>query len=313
MAEANETVATPSVVVHRTGVQAAWRALGRPSQLRLLGLAGSLGVLTLLFVRPLAQLLDLALQNELHSYIPLVPFISAYLLYNQPRTVASYRTSFGATATVAAVGVAALVASIQSQDRLNVNDELSLSMLAYVSFIGASGFLFLGSDRMRAAAFPVGFLVFMVPLPDVAVTWLELKLVAASADAAALLFTWTGTPLFRQGTILTLPGIVLEVAQECSGIRSTVVLFMTSVLASNLFLQSTWRRVALVAVVIPLAIVRNAFRILVIGLLCVYVGPHMSDSVIHRRGGPLFFALSLVPLSLFLLWLRRHDRVDARS
>src|SRR4029453_13386229 len=152
MAEANETVATPSVVVQRTGVQAAWRALGRPSRLRLLGLAGSLGVLTLLFVRPLAQLLDLALQNELHSYIPLVPFISAYLLYNQPRTVASYRTSFGATATVAAVGGAALVASIQSQDRLNVNDELSLSMLAYVSFIGASGFLFLGSDRMRAAA-----------------------------------------------------------------------------------------------------------------------------------------------------------------
>ena len=82
MAEANETVATPSVVVQRTGVQAAWRALGRPSRLRLLGLAGSLGVLTLLFVRPLAQLLDLALQNELHSYIPLVPFISAYLLYN---------------------------------------------------------------------------------------------------------------------------------------------------------------------------------------------------------------------------------------
>lgn len=313
MAEANETVATPSVVVQRTGVQAAWRALERPSRLRLLGLAGSLGLLTLLFVRPLAQLLDLALQNELHSYIPLVPFISAYLLYNQPRTVGSYRTSFGATATVTAVGVAALVASIQFQDRLNVNDELSLSMVAYVSFIGASGFLFLGSDRMRAAAFPVGFLVFMVPLPDVAVTWLELKLVAASADAAALLFTWTGTPLFRQGTLLTLPGIVLEVAQECSGIRSTVVLFMTSVLASNLFLQSTGRRVALVAVVIPLAIVRNAFRILVIGLLCVYVGPHMSDSVIHRRGGPLFFALSLIPLSLFLLWLRRYDRADASS
>ena len=313
MAEANETVATPSVVVQRTGVQAAWRALERPSRLRLLGLAGSLGVLTLLFVRPLAQLLDLALQNELHSYIPLVPLISAYLLYNRPRAVCPYGTSIGAAANVAAAGVAALVASIQFQDRLNVNDELSLSMVAYVSFIGASGFLFLGSDRMRAAAFPVGFLVFMVPLPDVAVTWLELKLVAASADAAALLFTWTGTPLFRQGTLLTLPGIVLEVAQECSGIRSTVVLFMTSVLASNLFLQSTGRRVALVAVVIPLAIVRNAFRILVIGLLCVYVGPHMSDSVIHRRGGPLFFALSLIPLSLFLLWLRRYDRADASS
>jgi exosortase/archaeosortase family protein len=92
-----------------------------------------------------------------------------------------------------------------------------------------------------------------------------------------------------------------------------VVLFITSVLASNLFLQTTWRRIALVAFVIPLAIVRNGFRILVIGLLCVHVGPHMADSFIHQRGGPIFFALSLIPLSFLLFWLRRHDkRVNAR-
>lgn len=313
MAEANQNVATRSGVVQRTGVQAAWRALERSSRLRLLGLASSVAVLSLLFVRPLTQLLDVALQNNLHSYIPLIPVISAYLLYTQTRTVGSYHTSIGGAATLAAAGVAALVALFQFANRLSVNDDLSLSILAYVSFIGASGFLFVGSDRMRAAAFPVAFLVFLVPLPDVAVNWLELQLVAASADAAALLFTWTGTPLFRQGTVLTLPGMVLEVAQECSGIRSTVVLFITSVMASNLFLHSTWRRIALIAIVIPLAIVRNAFRILVIGLLCVYVGPHMADSFIHHRGGPIFFALSLVPLSFFLLWLRRHDRVDARS
>jgi exosortase/archaeosortase family protein len=66
--------------------------------------------------------------------------------------------------------------------------------------------------------------------------------------------------------------------------------------------------VLLVLFVFPLAIVRNAFRILVIGLLCVHVGPHMINSVIHRRGGPLFFALSLIPLSLFLYWLYRGER-----
>lgn len=313
MAEASENVATRSVVVRRTGVQAAWRALGRSSRLRLLGLASSVVVLSLLFVRPLAQLFDLALQNDLHSYVPLVPVISAYLLYSQANYVGAYRTSMGAAAILAAAGVAALVASFQFDDLLSVDDALPLRMLAYVSILAASGFLFVGSDRMRAAAFPVAFLVFMVPLPGVAVNWLELRLVDASADAAALLFTWTGTPLFRQGTVFTLPNIVLEVAQECSGIRSTVVLFITSVLASNLFLQSTWRRIAIVAFVIPLAIVRNGIRVLVIGLLCVYVGPHMSDSFIHHSGGPIFFVLSLAPVSLFLVWLRRHDRVGARS
>lgn len=313
MADANEHVAARSVVVQRTGVQASWNAMGRSSRLRLVGLASSVVALSLLFVRPLAQLLDLALQNDLHSYIPLVPVISGYLLYSQTSSVGSYRTSIGAAAVLAAAGVAALVVSFQFGDRLTVSDHLSSSMLAYVSFIGASGFLFVGSDRMRAAAFPVAFLVFMVPLPDVAVNWLELRLVDASAEASALFFGWTGTPVFRQGTVFTLPNIVLEVAQECSGIRSTVVLFITSVLASNLFLQSSWRRIAIVAFVIPLAIVRNGFRVLVIGLLCVYIGPHMSDSFIHHRGGPIFFVLSLAPLWLFLVWLRRHDRVGARS
>jgi exosortase/archaeosortase family protein len=65
--------------------------------------------------------------------------------------------------------------------------------------------------------------------------------------------------------------------------------------------------VLLVAFIIPLGIVRNGFRILTIGLLCVHVGPHMIDSVIHHRGGPIFFALSLIPLFLLLVWLRRGD------
>ncbi len=108
--------------------------------------------------------------------------------------------------------------------------------------------------------------------------------------------------------MLALPGIVLEVAQECSGIHSSWILFITSLVASHLFLNSPWRRLILVAFVIPLAIVRNSVRILTIGLLCVHVGPHMIDSWIHRQGGPVFFALSLVPLFLLLLWLRRGER-----
>jgi exosortase/archaeosortase family protein len=114
-------------------------------------------------------------------------------------------------------------------------------------------------------------------------------------------------PFLRAGQIFQLPNITLEVAQECSGIRSSLVLFITSILAANLFLNTTWRRLALVAIVIPLGILRNGFRILVIGLLCVHVGPQMIHSVIHRRGGPLFFVLSLVPLLLFLWLLHKGD------
>ncbi len=180
--------------------------------------------------------------------------------------------------------------------------------LAYVSVVAAGGFLFLGSRWMAAAAFPIAFLIFMVPLPDAAVHRIETASVLASADVSAWLFRMHGHPASARRHGVRAAGIVLKVAQECSGIHSSWVLFITSLVASHLFLKSPWRRIVLVAFVIPLAIVRNGFRILVIGLLCVHVGPHMIDSLIHRQGGPLFFALSLVPLFLLLAWLRRQER-----
>src|ERR1044072_3982927 len=145
-------------------------------------------------------------------------------------------------------------------------------------------------------------------MPDAMADALESASKYASAEVANILFHLSGTPFLRAGLIFQLPNITIEVAQECSGIRSSWVLIMTSILAANLFLKSQWRRFALVGFVIPLASLRNGSRILVIGLLCVNAGPQMIHSLIHRRGGPLFFALSLVPLLLMLGWLPKGER-----
>ena len=167
---------------------------------------------------------------------------------------------------------------------------------------------------MKAAAFPFGFLLFMTPLPAPVVEWLENASQLASADCASFFLHLTGIPVLRDGTIFQLPGIVIEVAQECSGIRSSWVLFIASVLASYLFLRRTPHRLILVLAAIPLGVLRNGFRITVIGLLCVYFGPQMIHHPIHRRGGPIFFVLSLIPL-ITILWLlrRNEDRSRART
>jgi len=237
-----------------------------------------------------------------------VPLISGYLLHIWRGRLTAYRSSIAGTVALGGIGIAALAAGIEYRGSLSVNDELALMALAYVSLVAAGGFLFLGSKWMGARAFPVAFLIFMVPLPDAAVNWLEKASTLASAEAAAMFFNCLGTPLVRHGTVFELPGIVLRVGQECSGIRSSWVLFITGLLASHLFLRTRWRRVALVAFLIPLGILRNGFRIFVIGMLCVHIGPWMIDSTLHRQGGPLFFALSLVPLFLLLWWLRRQER-----
>jgi exosortase C (VPDSG-CTERM-specific) len=266
-------------------------------------------VATLAFIQPLTRLMQHALQSELHSYIPLVPFVTGYLLYIQrkPR-VDVHRTSIGGTLVLGCVALAALFARIHWRESLSVNDGLAFMALAYVSLIAAGGFFFMGSKWMAATAFPIGFLIFIVPLPDGVVNGLERASVLASTEVSAFLLQITGTPIVRDGPVFMLPGIVLKVAQECSGIRSSWVLFITSLVGAYLFLESPWRRVILVAFILPLAIVRNGFRILVIGLLCVHVGPHMIDSTIHHQGGPVFFVLSLGPLYLLLWWLRRQER-----
>ena len=286
-----------------------WRNLPRPQRSRIGGCASFIILLTLLFIEPLTRLMLYAARSDLHSHIILVPFITGYLLYLQRgRPSIAYRTSIGGAALFGGIGIVAAAAAIAWRGSLSIHAGLVLMALAFVSFIAAGGFLFLGRKWMAAKAFPVAFLIFMVPLPDAAVNWLENASVLASAEAAALLFSVSGTPMLRHGTVFELPGIVLRVAQECSGIHSSWVLFITGLLATHLFLRTWWRKTVLAAFVIPLGIVRNGFRIMVIGLLCVHVGPQMIDSNIHRHGGPLFFALSLVPLFLLVWWLRRQEQ-----
>ena len=282
---------------------------GQPKRFRRFGVF--VLALSCLFLWPLRDLAILALGSDLHSHILLIPFVFAWLVYLRldglPRESSR---SFGWSIALLVIGAAALVARLAAPGFLasiSPKDCLALTILAFACFVAAGGFVFLGKAWMRALSFPFAFLIFLVPLPDGLVYWLETASKVASADAANFFFTISGTPLVRDGAVFQLPGIVIEVAQECSGIRSSLVLFITSFLVAHLFLKSPWRRIALVAFVIPLGILRNGFRILVIGLLCVHYGPDMIHSVIHRKGGPFFFMLSLIPLFLLLWWLRRGE------
>ena len=249
--------------------------------------------------------------SQLHSYILLIPFVSAYLLYFGE---INYRRITCPIFQLRAYALAAVSASVAFTYWIQFagwapanNDRIVLVTLSFLCCLAAGGFFFLGRDWMKAAAFrlPTSFSWCRCQTQwQMRSRWL-LKL--PPPKSANVLFHLSGTPFLREGPIFQLPNITIEVAQECSGIRSSWVLFMTSILAGNLFLKTPWRRFALIAFVIPLGILRNGFRILVIGLLCVNVGPQMIHSLIHRRGGPVFFTLSLIPFLVVLWWLRKGD------
>lgn len=274
---------------------------------RFLGWCIYLATLCAAFALPLRDFATFTAHSDVHSYVLLIPFVTAYLIYIRWKQLsAELTTSWGPAAALATAGVGALFAN-ERFSNLGRNDHMTLVALSFVCFALTGAFLFLGAKWARSAMFPLFFLAFFIPLPEVVVDTLEEASKQASAEVASWLFLVTGTPFLRTETLFQLPGITIVVAKECSGIRSSLVLIITSLLAANLFLRTTWRRALLVAAVIPLGLFRNAVRILVISLLCVHIGPHMINSVIHHRGGPFFFALSLIPLFAMLWWFRQQE------
>lgn len=271
-------------------------------------------ILVLCFGRPLFDLLRLAAKDDLYSYIPLIPLISLYLIWLQKKSLPRLSEPPCILATLFFTGGLVTITVywfVVRSASLADEDYLSLTIFAFLLFFTGVCCLFFGKEMLRAIAFPIGLLVFMIPLPEFLRHGIETFLQSGSAVVADGLFKLSGMPVYQDGFMFRLPGFNLEVAPECSGIHSSLVLFIMSLLTGYLFLHKSWNRTMLALAVIPLALLRNGFRIFVIGQLCVRVGPEMINSYIHRHGGPLFFILALIPLFLLLIFLRKSERVKS--
>jgi exosortase C (VPDSG-CTERM-specific) len=282
-----------------------------PSRNQFKGLILFTAVLAVVFGRSLFNLATFSFHSEFYSYILLIPAVSIYLVWiKRGELKPELRSNLSIALLLFATGAAALVGywlALRHGWAQERPDRLAVTTLSFLLFLLGGGFLFLGSKYLRALTFPVAFLFFCIPFPMVVRSGIETFLQHGSAEIAYLMLTATGMPVFRTGTYFQLPSMQLEVAPECSGIHSTMVLVITSLLAAYLFLKTPSTRWILMLVVIPLALLRNGFRIFVIAQLCVRIGPQMIDSAIHRRGGPVFFVLSLVPLFLLLLYLSKRE------
>jgi exosortase C (VPDSG-CTERM-specific) len=272
-------------------------------------------VLTLGFGVPLWRLFWFARADELHSYIPLMPFVSGYLAWTQKSELPRHASPARALALLFFAGGVAVTAGYfmlaRSVPAAAGGNPLALGTLAWLLCLTGAGCWFLGGAAMRVLVFPFGLLLFMLPFPGALRAGIETALQHGSAVVADWMFVLAGTPVWREGMQFRLPGFSLEVAPECSGIHSTLVLLITSLVAGRMILSRPWKRWVLCLAVIPLALLRNGFRVFVIGELCVHVSPRMIDSPIHHHGGPLFFVLSLVPFFLLLYFLRKGERTGS--
>jgi exosortase len=256
------------------------------------------------FWQPLAALYMLTKQQDHYSHIVLIPLLSVYAFYADRKTIFSSK-EWSLWMGLVVIGLGALWACRADADTYG-GDLLTAQMLAFVILVWGSFLTCYGVAACRASAFGLLLLLCMVPLPETVLNALIAFLQSASAEVTGLLFTGLGIPFFRDGFLFNLPNLTIHVAEECSGIRSTLSLMITSLVAGHFFLRSLWSKTALVLLVVPLAIVKNAFRIVGLSLLANYVDQSfITDSVLHRYGGIPLFVVSLAIL-LCIAWLLRN-------
>jgi exosortase len=263
--------------------------------------------------QPLVTVISRSLKSadyEHYSHIILLPFLSAYLLYLNREAILKHvqpAPGVGILATVAGASMTWLAATTMLVGDLEYR--LSLAMLGLVILWAGTFVMCYGLRPLKVGAFPFALLLFMVPLPPAVITAIIVFLQKGSAEASAVIFGLIGVPFFRTGSfVFALPGLTIQVAEECSGIRSSLALLISGLVMAYLLLRGSWARTALALVIVPLAIVKNAVRIVALSWLAIHVDPSfVTGSAVHRNGGIPVFLASLAILSALVWLLRRGE------
>jgi exosortase len=262
------------------------------------------------FRAPLGALASLALHDEDYSYIMLVPAISMVLLFFERRHIFTLPQYFPA------LGLPLMLAGFLCYFASNLPSakpgSLSLAVLAVVLLWHAGFVLCCGPGTFKKAAFPLLILFCLVPPP----AFLLLKVIEGlqhgSAEVSYLLFRLAGVPVLKTGVSFLLPGAVVEVAPQCSSIRSSCCLMLMGMVAGHVILHSTSRKVVLALCLVPTMIFKNAARIVTISLLGVYVDPGFFVGTFHHQySGVTFSALAIV-LLLPVIWLLQKSELHQR-
>jgi len=266
-------------------------------------------VTTIAFWRTISAWFTYSVHNPSGSHIILIPLVSVFLIFRERQRIFSrVRPSMIAGLGVMLVGIALHWIAIRSP--LSQGDpSLSVAALA-ILLIWVGGFLAsYGLAAVREATFPLLFLLLMIPLPERFLNWTIELLQRGSTEISYLLFNLVGVPALKQGFVISVPGISIEVAAECSGIRSSLALLITCLLAAHLYLRTPWKIAVFILLVLPLSLIKNGIRIVTLTLLSLYVDPRFLTGSLHRDGGFAFFLLALLLLfPVFVLFERSEKR-----
>jgi exosortase len=238
-----------------------------------------------------------------YSHGFLVPILSAYLIWarrDKLRSIPRNPSIWGMVVVLFSIGVMYLG---------SLGAENSLARLSFIGVICGLIVYFVGSKALRAMAFPIAFLLFAIPMPTVVYNEIVFPLqFIASKFATGTLEMLNLFPIMREGNVLILPGMRLEVVEACSGIRSLMSLLALAAGYGYVVERSVAVRWFMVLAMVPLAIVSNGLRIMITAIMAHYIGPKAAEGFMHEFSGWVIFVVATIlflALHSFVTFLRK--------
>jgi len=264
------------------------------------------------FWKPLAALFRFALHSDDASHVFLIPFVTAWLLYLD-RKILSQRQKPDPSGAAVLVALALGITAVTGLPALKEpSGRLTGSIFAFVLLL-AAGFLgVFGRAAAKTSICALGFLLFLVPLPQGLLGRVIYFLQAGSAAVAGFIFDVCGVPALRQGFVFHLPRISIEVAQECSGIRSSIALLVLAVLVAHFVFRNLWKKLVFVAAGLVMMLIKNGIRIATLTILANYVDPRFLYGRFHHDGGVVFFLIGLALMLPVYGLLKEGEPQDSR-
>jgi exosortase len=201
-----------------------------------------------------------------------------------------------ATRRPGTTGLALIVASLLVRLAGVLGSDLFLTRVSLIGVIAGTIWFVWGQRHLRILAFPILFLLLMIPLPAVVFNQLAFPLQLFASRVGETAIALAGIPVLREGNVLHVPAATLEVAEACSGIRSLVSLVMLAIVLGYFTGQGTRGRTLLALAAVPIAIVANAARVAGTGLSAEWIGPEAAQGFFHTFSGWLMFVIAFAGL-----------------
>ena len=227
-----------------------------------------------------------------YSYGFIVSLLSGFLIWNRRKELKKCpKTHSLLGLALFLVGLGFFLLGWVGQEEFVQNLSFPLTLLGLVYFLA-------GTKVFKLVLFPIGYLFLMIPIPYTFYKSISLNLRLLDADLATLWSSTLGVPIFQEGYLLHLPHITLEVADVCSGVFSMIALLALGIFYIHLLQLRSWKKLLLWALLIPVAVLTNIIRIVMIVVIVHYSGNWILDTTFHLFGGTFSFLLGFMAIVL---------------